>query len=72
MMWKGLNMLGKMITGDKPKFLSRDDQKSIRAKINRDKLCDTCLYDYQHQTVDGRMLCNTCYKEEYSNQGEEK
>ena len=63
---KGLDMLGKMFRNrkDEPKYLSRDDQKRIRKKINVNKICDLCLYDYDRQTVDGRMLCELCFKEE--------
>ena len=48
---------------DKPKTLSRKDQKKVRGMINPTKICDECLFDYEIQTVDGTMLCTQCYNE---------
>ena len=68
-MWKGLTMLGSMfsIKKDKPKYLTREEQKRIRASFNKINLCDECLFEYQHQTKDGTMLCDICYQERKSN-----
>ena len=64
-MWEGLTSLGSMFTQrkDKPKYLTRDEQKKIRKQINPDKLCGLCLNEYRHQTKDGTMLCEVCYQE---------
>lgn len=50
-------------TSSKPHTLSRDDQKKVRSMINPSKICGLCLFDYEHQTVDGTMLCGQCYEE---------
>jgi hypothetical protein len=64
-MWKGLISLGSMFSTkkDKPKYLTREEQKKIRKQINPHKLCGLCLNEYEHQAKDGTMLCEVCYQE---------
>lgn len=61
-----MTFLGSMFSqGTKDiKKINREDSKHIRKQLNTSKICDECLNDYSHQTVDGRMICDVCKKEE--------
>lgn len=34
----------------------------LRKKIDKEKMCDECFSEYKHQTKDGKMLCERCYR----------
>jgi len=68
-MWEGLTTLGSMFSTkkDKPKYLTREEQKKIRKQLNPHKMCDLCLNDYRHQAKDGTLLCEECHQERKNN-----